>query len=162
MRSVTYKVAGSGCVETPVDARLAVCVASEPRCCIALSVRLGEVKLAIEFMQSEIHESAYRHQMEIEANERLVVGVNTFEEEEGPPSIEKPDFSAFEAAQGLRLEDFKAGRDSGNASQALEGVRSAARSTENLMPPIIEAAKASATLGEISEVLREEWGTHDP
>ena len=123
---------------------------------------LGGAPEAIEFMQGEIHESAYRHQMEIEANERLVVGVNTFEEEEKPPLIEKPDFSALEAAQKLRLEEIKAGRDAGNVSQALEGVRSAARSTENLIPPIIEAAKASATLGEISQVLREEWGTHDP
>ena len=123
---------------------------------------LGGAPQAIEFMQGEIHESAYRHQMEIEANERLVVGVNTFEEEEEPPSLEKPDFSALETAQTLRLEDFKARRDSGNASQALEGIRSAAGSTENLLPPIIEAVKASATLGEISQVLRDEWGTHDP
>jgi len=123
---------------------------------------LGGAPQAIEFMQGEIHESAYRHQMEIEANERLVVGVNTFEEEEEPPSLEKPDFSALETAQALRLEDFKARRDSGNASQALEGIRSAAGSTENLLPPIIEAVKASATLGEISQVLRDEWGTHDP
>jgi methylmalonyl-CoA mutase N-terminal domain/subunit len=122
---------------------------------------LGGAPQAIEFMQGEIHESAYRHQMEIEANERLVVGVNVFEEEEELPSIEKPDFSSLETAQRLRLEDFKVRRDSGNTSQALEGIRSAARSAENLMPPIIEAAKASATLGEISQVLREEWGAHD-
>ena len=123
---------------------------------------LGGAPQAIEFMQGEIHESAYRHQMEIEANERLVVGVNVFEEEEEPPSIAKPDFSSLETAQKLRLEDFKTRRDSGNTSQALEGIRSAARSTENLIPPIIEAVQASATLGEISQVLREEWGAHDP
>ena len=123
---------------------------------------LGGAPKAIEFMQGEIHESAYRHQMEIEANERLVVGVNIFEEEEESPSIEKPDFSALETAQRLRLEDFKARRDPDNTSRALEGMRSAARSTENLIPPMIEAVKASATLGEISQVLREEWGAHDP
>jgi len=89
------------------------------------------------------------------------VGVNVFEEDEESMSIPKPDFSAFEADQRRRLEDFKASRDSANASQALEGIRSAARSTENLIPPIIQAAKASATLGEISEALRDEWGTHD-
>ena len=124
--------------------------------------RLGGAPKAIEFMQGEIHASAYRHQMEIEENKRLVVGVNAFEEEEEPPSIEKPDFSALEVAQKLRLDEVKTGRDAGNTSQALEGVRSAARSTENLVPPIIEAAKASATLGEISQVLREEWGTYNP
>ena len=123
---------------------------------------LGGAPQAIEYMQGEIHESAYRHQMEIEANERLVVGVNVFEEEEESPSIEKPDFSALETAQRLRLEDFKARRDPDNTSRALEGMRSAARSTENLIPPMIEAVKASATLGEISQVLREEWGAHDP
>ena len=123
---------------------------------------LGGAPQAIEYMQGEIHESAYRHQMEIEANERLVVGVNAFEEEGESPSIEKPDFSALETAQRLRLEDFKARRDPDNTSQALEGMRSAARSTENLIPPMIEAVKASATLGEISQVLREEWGAHDP
>ena len=123
---------------------------------------LGGAPRAIEFMQGEIHESAYQHQMEIEANQRLVVGVNAFEEEEESPPIEKSVFSSLETAQRLRLEDFKARRDLGSTSQALEGIRSAAQSTENLLPPIIEAVKASATLGEISQVLREEWGVHDP
>ena len=88
---------------------------------------LGGAPKAIEFMQGEIHASAYRHQMEIEENKRLVVGVNAFEEEEEPPSIEKPDFWALEVAQKLRLDEVKTGRDAGNTSQALEGVRSAAR-----------------------------------
>jgi len=122
---------------------------------------LGGASKAIGFMQDQIHESAYRHQKEIEEKERLVVGVNVFEEdEEDPMSVPSPDFSELEQDQKRRLEDFKAGRDSANSSQALEGVRSVARSGDNLMPPIIAAVKASATLGEISEVLREEWGTH--
>ncbi len=123
---------------------------------------LGGASKAIDFMQKEIQASAYRHQKEIEGNERLVVGVNIFEEDEGPVTIENPDFSEFEADQKRRLKDFKARRDSQDTSHALEGIRSAARSTENLIPPMIEAAKASATLGEISDVLRDEWGTHDP
>ncbi len=123
---------------------------------------LGGASKAIGFMQDQIHESAYRYQMEIEKNERQVVGVNVFEEdEEDPMSVPSPDFSGLEQDQRRRLEDFKARRDSEESSQALEGVRSAAGSTDNLLPPIIEAVKASATLGEISEVLREEWGTHD-
>ncbi len=123
---------------------------------------LGGASKAIGFMQDQIHESAYRYQMEIEKNERQVVGVNVFEEdEEDPMSVPSPDFSGLEQDQRRRLEDFKARRDSEESSQALEGVRSAAGSTDNLMPPIIEAVKASATLGEISGVLREEWGTHD-
>jgi hypothetical protein len=120
---------------------------------------LGGAPNAIEFMQGEIHESAYRHQMDIEKNERRMVGVNVLEEE--AMSASSPDFSELEADQRRRMEAFKVRRDSGNTSQALEGVRSAARATDNLMPPVIEAVKASAMLGEISEVLREEWGMHD-
>ncbi len=123
---------------------------------------LGGAAKAIGFMQNEIHYSAYRHQMQIEAKERLVVGVNVHEEEEEPVSMASPDFSALEAGQKVRLEDFKKGRDSADTSQALEGVRAAARSTDNLMPPIIAAVRASTTLGEISDLLREEWGSHDP
>ena len=123
---------------------------------------LGGASKAIGFMQDQIHESAYRHQMEIEENERRVVGVNVFEEdEEAPMSVPSPDFSGLEEDQRRRLADFREKRDSRDASHALEGIRSAAGSTDNLMPPMIEAIKASATLGEISEVLREEWGTHD-
>ena len=123
---------------------------------------LGGASKAIGFMQDQIHESAYRYQMEIEKNERRVVGVNVFDEdEEHPMSVPSPDFSGLEADQKRRLADFRKKRDSGDTSQALDGIRSAARSTENLIPPMIGAVKASATLGEISEVLREEWGTHD-
>ena len=123
---------------------------------------MGGASKAIGFMQDQIHDSAYRYQMEIEENERRVVGVNVFEEdEEEPMSIPSPDFSGLEADQKRRLADFRKKRDSRDISHALEGIRSAAGSTDNLMPPMIEAVKASATLGEISEVLREEWGTHD-
>ena len=122
----------------------------------------GGASKAIEFMQGEIHESAYRHQMEIEERDRLVVGVNVLQDEEEQLRIENPDFSALATDQKLRLGQFKARRDDDDASKALEGVRSAARSTENLVPSIIEATKAFATLGEISGVLREVWGTHDP
>ena len=76
-------------------------------------------------------------------------------------SVPSPDFSGLEAEQQRRLADFRKKRASGDTSHALEGIRSAARSTENLIPPMIEAVNASATLGEISDVLREEWGTHE-
>ena len=123
---------------------------------------LGGASKAIGFMRDQIHESAYRYQIEIEENERRVVGVNIFDEdEEDPMSVPSPDFSGLEADQKRRLADFRKKRDSGDTSRALDGIRSAARSTENLIPPMIGAVKASATLGEISEVLREEWGTHD-
>ncbi len=123
---------------------------------------LGGAAKAVGFMQNEIHSSAYAHQMAVEAQERLVVGVNAYRDEARPPEIASPDFSALEAAQKARLAELKSNRDSERASQAREGIRSAARGGDNLMPPIIDAVKASVTLGEVSDILREEWGTHDP
>jgi len=123
---------------------------------------LGGAAKAVGFMQDEIHRSAYVHQMAVEAQERLVVGVNVFEEDAPAPEIDKPDFSSLEAGQKARLAELKVSRDSESASHAREAIRSAAAGTDNLLPPIIEAVKASVTLGEVSDVLREEWGTYDP
>jgi methylmalonyl-CoA mutase N-terminal domain/subunit len=123
---------------------------------------LGGAAKAVGFMQDEIHRSAYVHQMAVEAKERWVVGLNVFEEDAPAPEIAKPDFSALEAGQKARLAELKVSRGSEKASHALEAIRSAAAGTDNLLPPIIEAVKASVTLGEVSDVLREEWGTYDP
>ena len=118
---------------------------------------------AIAFMQDEIERAAYAHQLAVEARDRLVVGVNVFEEEGPPPGgAASPDFRALEAAQKSRLARRKAGRDAESASHAREAVRSAARGSGNLVPSIIDAVKASVTLGEVSDVLREEWGAYDP
>ena len=122
---------------------------------------LGGAAMAVEFMQGEIHRSAYAHQKALESGERILVGVNAFQDEDRPPEVATPDFSALEAAQRARLTELKGTRDSENASQAREGVRSAAGGSDNLLPPIIDAVKASVTLGEISDVLREVWGTYD-
>ena len=100
--------------------------------------------------------------MAVEAQERLVVGVNAYQEEAQLPEIANPDFSALEAAQKARLAELKSNRDFEPASQAREGIRSSARGGDNLLPPIIDAVKASVTLGEVSDILREEWGAHDP
>ncbi len=122
---------------------------------------LGGAAKAVGFMQDEIHRSAYGHQMAVEAGERVVVGVNAFAEQGVPPEVDNPDFSALEADQKARLADLKKTRDAQSASHAREAVRAAAAGSDNLLPPIIQAAKASVTLGEISDVLREEWGTYD-
>ncbi len=122
---------------------------------------LGGAAKAVGFMQDEIHRSAYAHQMAVEAQERLVVGVNAFTEDDPPQEINNPDFSALEAAQKARLAELKSNRDSEKASHAREAIRSAAGGSDNLLPPIIEAVKASVTLGEVGDVLREEWGTYD-
>ncbi|MHB1193767.1 MAG: acyl-CoA mutase large subunit family protein [Longimicrobiales bacterium] len=122
---------------------------------------LGGAARAIEYMQEEIHRAAYAVQMEIEEGERSVVGLNVHAEDEGPPRIGRPDYGALEHAQKAALATRKAARDPEGVGRALARVRETARGSENLMPPIIDAVKAAATLGEISEALRAEWGTYD-
>jgi methylmalonyl-CoA mutase, N-terminal domain len=74
--------------------------------------------------------------------------------------IETPDYWALEAEQRSRLAEVKRSRDGGAASSALEDVRQAAGSAMSLMPPIIDAVRARATLGEISDTLRGVWGVY--
>ena len=150
-------LAGSHYVEALTDE-----VETSARAYLAQIEELGGAAKAVGFMQNEIHQSAYRHQMEVEADERIVVGVNLFQVEGGPPHILQPDYSELEAQQKQRLAQLKRDRDSERASQSREAVRSAAGSESNLLPPMIEAVKAAVTLGEISDVLREEWGSYDP
>ncbi len=123
--------------------------------------RRGGAARAIEFMQAEIESAAYRFQLEVESRERTVVGVNTQVEAEGAPRIDRPDYSALERGQVERLAAFRGRREGVSARAALDRVRGAARGGENLVPPMIEAVKAGATLGEISDGLRAEWGTFD-
>jgi len=122
---------------------------------------MGGAAKAVEFMKEEIHQAAYRFQLQVESGDRTVVGLNAFVEEGGEPTIQQPDFSTLEDAQKARLGSWKAERDEAVLLNSLEGIRSTARSRENLLPPMIEAAKNRATLGEISDVLREEWGSYD-
>ncbi|MGD8729399.1 MAG: methylmalonyl-CoA mutase family protein [Gemmatimonadota bacterium] len=122
---------------------------------------LGGAAKAIGHMQDRIQEAAYRFQMEIESGERPVVGVNVNVEDEPTPELGQPDYSALERAQVGRVEDVRDGRDNRVARAALDRIREVARSSENLLPPMIEAVKADVTLGEISDTLREEWGTFD-
>jgi len=122
---------------------------------------MGGASLAIEFMQDEIHRSAYRFQMEVEAGARRVVGVNVHTADERAPRIEQPDYSRLEEGQIDRLATMKAGRDARAVGAELDALRIVARSDENLLPPMIEAVKRGVTLGEISDALRDEWGTYD-
>lgn len=122
---------------------------------------LGGAARAIDYMQEEIHRAAYSFQMDVESGERRVVGVNAHTEEDGPPRIGQPDYSALEREQKRKLASRKADRDPGKVAQALARIRESARSDANLMPPIIDAVKASVTLGEISDALRAEWGVYD-
>lgn len=121
---------------------------------------MGGMLAAIEsgFVQGEIRRSAYRHQQKVESGETAVVGVNVRREEE--PEREPPPAAGggAEERQREKLRLLKASRDGGRVREALRRVREAARTEENLLPPILAAVKAYATVGEICGVLREEFG----
>lgn len=116
----------------------------------------------IRFMSEEIHAAAYRHQLAVESGERRIVGVNAFAESEAQPKIEAPAFDDLEIAQKQRLAQVRAQRDDAVVKGCLSEVTAAALSEQNLMPPIIEAVRARATVGEISGVLKECWGRYQP
>ena len=123
--------------------------------------RLGGAAKAIAYMQDRIQEAAYRFQMEIESGQRAVVGVNDYVETEPAPDLRQPDYTALERGQVDRLTTLKSSRDGAPVGEAIERIRSAARSGENLLPPMIDSVKVGVTLGEISDALRGEWGTFD-
>jgi len=123
---------------------------------------MGGIIRAVEeqYPQKEIGESAYRFQREIELGDRLIVGVNAFTtEKEAPIDLLKID-ERVTREQVDRLEQVKAQRNGATVRRALERVEGAARGSENLMPPVLEAVKAYATLGEICDVFRKVWGQY--
>ena len=92
----------------------------------------------------------------------VVVGVNRFTDGSPPPAIEAPDFSALESQQRARLAGSRRRRDQSRVTDALATLRAAAAGTTPLMPPILDAVRARATLGEISDTLRDVWGVYRP
>jgi methylmalonyl-CoA mutase N-terminal domain/subunit len=124
---------------------------------------LGGAVAAVEqgFVQGEIEEAAFRFSQEVESGERVIVGVNRYEEAE-PEEIElhRIDPEA-ERRQLERTARVRAERAAGAAEAALARVREAARGTENLLPPLREALRARCTVGEICNVLREDFGMYD-
>jgi len=124
---------------------------------------IGGVISAIEkgFLQREIADSAYKYQKEVERNERTVVGVNDYEVEEDwvpidllrvPPHVEKQ--------QLARLQRVRRERNQRKTKEVLDKLHDEADKNKNLMPTIIEAVKAYATLGEITDVLRSVFGEY--
>src|SRR5512133_2825810 len=111
------------------------------------------------YVQREIQEAAYAWQKRVESKEQVVVGVNAYKAEDPPVTVMKVD-PALEAQQVARLKTFRAGRSATATKQSLEAVRAAAKGKEHLMPPILAAVKAQATLGEISDALREVFGEY--
>jgi methylmalonyl-CoA mutase N-terminal domain/subunit len=131
---------------------------------IARIDELGGAVAAIEagFMQDEIEQSAYEYAKAVESGEAVVVGVNRFvDEEPGEPEVFPID-PALQRAQVARLSSLRASRDQAAVAAAVDEIRAAARGTQNLLVPMREALKRHATLGEVSEVLREVFGEYRP
>jgi methylmalonyl-CoA mutase N-terminal domain/subunit len=125
---------------------------------------MGGAVAAIEsgYMQQEIQEAAVRQQREVESGERVVVGVNRFRSSEEPePTIFRVD-TENARAQIERVQRLRAQRDNSAVKVALARLHDAARGDENLMPPILAAVKAYATLGEICGELRTVFGEYRP
>ena len=130
----------------------------------------AERAIAAGFFQEEIARSAYAQQLRVEAGETVVVGVNRFADDADPPSIPTPDFSALEREQVDRVRSVRAGRDARRADAAFAAIRAAAAPYADsnatgrpaLMPLIVEAVRARATVGEISDTLRSSWGEYRP
>jgi len=125
---------------------------------------MGGAVAAIEagFYQDEIHEAAFRMQRSIERGERVVVGLNRFQVGE-TTSLELQGIGEDEVARQIeRLRALRASRDDAAVQARLADVARAARSPENLLPPMKEALRARATLGEVSDSLREVFGEYRP
>jgi methylmalonyl-CoA mutase N-terminal domain/subunit len=123
---------------------------------------MGGAVAAIEagFYQDEIHESAFRIQQGIESGQRVVVGVNRFQDP-GEPSVELQRIGEEEVgAQVERLAKLREERDSAAVERSLAAVRAAASGTDNALPSMREALRARATLGEVSDVLRDVFGEY--
>jgi methylmalonyl-CoA mutase N-terminal domain/subunit len=124
---------------------------------------LGGAPKAIEkgFIQKEIQNSAYKYQMQVENQERIVVGVNKFRiEETEKKELLKVD-PHVELLQKKKIEKLKSTRDNEKVQEALEVLKAKAETDENLMPFIIDAVKEYATLGEVCGVLREVFGEYE-
>ena len=123
---------------------------------------MGGALTAIEegYQQAEIHDAAYRYQQRIETGDQVVVGVNKFTSNDPAKTpIFKID-PEIERQQIDRLRDLRASRAQATVDVALARVEAAAKSADNLMPPILEAAKELATVGEIANALRRVYGEH--
>ena len=125
----------------------------------------SEKAIAAGFFQEEIARSAYEHQLRVEAGETVIVGVNRFADQEESPSIPAPDYSALEKAQVKSVKAVRKKRDASQVSRALGALKDASAASppdKHLMPLVIDAVRARATVGEISGTLAENWGYFRP
>jgi methylmalonyl-CoA mutase N-terminal domain/subunit len=152
-------VGGSLVIEALTDA-----VESRAEALIAEIERAGGTLAAIEggLIERQIHESAYQAQAAIDSGKAIVVGVNRFAEVE---RAECPLFRLDPASERWQIERVRALRDSRDGEvwrRSIDAVSEAARSGSNLLPPIVAAAEAHATLGEISDAMRAVFGEYRP
>jgi methylmalonyl-CoA mutase N-terminal domain/subunit len=126
--------------------------------------RMGGAVAAIEarYMQGEIEQAAYTYAKAVEDGERVVVGVNRFVDETHEPAEVFPIDVELQRSQIERTQRVRKERDQRAVDAALDRVAKAAAGTENLLVPMKEALAALATLGEVSDVLRAEFGAYQP
>jgi methylmalonyl-CoA mutase N-terminal domain/subunit len=154
---VVDPLGGAYCVEALTDR-----IEAEARAYLDRIEQMGGMPAAIEqgYIQREIQEAAYQAQRALEAKRHIVVGVNEFAGEE---AARVPVFVVDERVaeeQRRRLQAVRAGRDGGRARSALERLGQAAAGSDNLLPEILQAVEAYATLGEICDTLRAVFGVH--
>jgi methylmalonyl-CoA mutase N-terminal domain/subunit len=123
---------------------------------------MGGMLRAVEagFVQQEIQKAAYEYQQAVDSGEQVVVGVNRFQADEERPIPTLQIDPAVEAAQIARLNALRARRDTTKTKSALAEIERRARTTENLMPAILQAVESYATVGEISDALRRAFGEY--
>jgi methylmalonyl-CoA mutase N-terminal domain/subunit len=151
--------AGSYAVESMTDAVEAAALEL-----MATIEDMGGAVAAIErgYQKEEIERSAYQTSQQIDAGERVVVGVNKYaidDDEVYEPLRVDP---AIEEQQAKRLAELRADRSDAGVTRALDALRRAAEGTDNVLPPMREALAARTTVGEVCHALREVWGTYTP
>ena len=129
--------------------------------------RIDEMGGAVEgieagFQMDEIEQAAYEYAKSIDDDERVIVGVNKFTVDSEPEPNVFPIDPSLAVNQIARLKKFKENRDQAKVTTLLEEVRTVARGTGNLLVPMKEALRAHATLGEVSDALRDVFGTYQP
>ena len=155
--SAVDPVGGAWAIEDKTDQ-----VETDARMLLGKIERQGGTLSAIQkgFIQREIQESAYKAQQEIDNKSTIVVGVNRFTTEENTPIESQRIDPAIETEQKQRVASVRNSRDQRSTSTALTEVENAARMNVNLVPSIVDAVEAKATVGEISHTLRKVFGEH--
>jgi methylmalonyl-CoA mutase N-terminal domain/subunit len=152
-------LAGSYAIEAMTDG-----IEAQARDLMAKVADLGGAVAAIEqgFQKAEIERSAYRIAREIDSGERKVVGVNAYVSASEEPYVPLRVDPAIEQEQAARLAELRDRRDNAEVRRRLDEVRRVAAGEQNLLYPLREALRALATVGEVSDALRDVWGVYQP